>query len=123
MSMWRIVRITREDPATGGLLRGAPETEAGGGGGEGMDHEGEMLFQRDPQLLRAAIHVGPVHGPGEALVLELLHHRADLEAVDAPPGPHQRARRHEAREIVAGGAGAGGPRGRESKKTHSSHTP
>src|SRR5262249_41050154 len=101
MSTWMMVRKEGAGP-TAGLRGGAAETDAGGDGGEGADHEADVLVEIDPELLGPAIHVVAIHRAREALVLELLLHRPRLEPGDGPPRAHEGASGDEARQLVAG---------------------
>src|SRR5215472_16303717 len=102
MSTWMMVREEGAGP-TAGLGGGAGETDAGRHGGEGADHEADVLVEVDSELLGAAIHVVPVHRAREALVLELLLHRARLEPRDGTPRAHEGAGGDETRQLVTGG--------------------
>src|SRR5215467_4000298 len=101
MSTWMMVRKEGAEP-TAGLRGGAGETDAGRDGGEGADHEADVLVEVDAELLGAAIHVVPVHRAREALVLELLLHRAGLEPGDGASRAHEGAGGDEARQLVTG---------------------
>src|SRR3970040_1033540 len=101
MPTWTIVRGAASWP-TAGLRGGSRETDTRRHLHQGADHEVDMLVEVRAQLLGAAVDVLAVDRAGEALVLELLLHRARLEPRDGPSGPHQRARDGEARDLVAG---------------------
>src|SRR5215468_10188086 len=101
MSTWMMVREEGAGP-TAGLGGGAAETDAGRDGGEGADHEADVLVEVDPELLRPPIHVVAIHRPRETLVLELLLHRPRLQAGDGAPGPHEGTGSDEARQLVTG---------------------
>src|SRR5215475_11231712 len=101
MSTWMMVRKEGAGP-TAGLRGGAAETDAGRDGGEGADHEADVLVEVDPELFGPSIHVVAIHRPRETFVLELLLHRPRLQAGDGAPGPHEGAGRDEARQLVTG---------------------
>src|SRR5262245_18082617 len=101
MSTWMMVRKKGAGP-TAGLRGGAAETDAGRDGGEGADHETDVLVEVDTEFLGAPIHVVPVHRAREALVLELLLHRGGLEPGDGAPRAHGSAGVDEARQFVTG---------------------
>src|SRR6266542_4163911 len=99
MSTWMMVREEGAGPTAG--LRRRSETDAGSDGGQGADHEADMLVEIYPQFLRSAVHVVVIHGAGEALVLELLLDRARLESGNGTSGTYERTGGDEARELVA----------------------
>src|SRR5215831_20861546 len=96
--------MVREEGAgpTAGLGGGAAETDAGRDGGEGADHEADVLVEVDSELFRPPIHVVAIHRPRETLVLELLLHRARLEPRDGTPRAHEGAGGDETRQLVTG---------------------
>src|SRR5215813_7742355 len=101
MSTWMMVRKEGAGP-TAELRGGTAETDVGRDGSEGADHEADVLVEVDPELLRTAIHVVPVHRAREALVLELLLRRAGLEPGDGAARAHEGAGGDEARQLVTG---------------------
>src|SRR6266498_17036 len=99
MSTWMMVRGEGAGPTAG--LRRRSETDAARDGGQGADHEADMLVEIYPQLLRSAVHVVAIHRTGKALVLELLLDRARFESGNGTSGTHEGTGGDEARELVA----------------------
>src|SRR5260370_35563060 len=90
--------IERWEEATGS---GPGQSDLGGDGGERVHDEGDVGVELHAELGRSSVDVVAAHGAREALVLELLPHGGRLEPVDHLTPPHQRARVHEARQLVA----------------------
>src|SRR4029077_7786042 len=70
------------------------ETDFRGHGAQSRNDEGDVGVEIHAELLGAAVDVVAVHGPGEALVLELLAHRGRLKAGDDLARPHERTGVH-----------------------------
>src|SRR4029453_4626834 len=100
MSTWMMVREKGAGP-TAGLRRWSAEADAGSHRGQCGDHEADVLVEVHAELFRSTVHVVTIHGAGEALVLELLLHRARLEPGDGAAGTHKSAGGDEARQLVA----------------------
>src|SRR5438874_2029084 len=103
MSTWMMVRADVVPEATDRPRgRASTQPEARGDSGQGLDDEGDVLVEIHRELGGAAVHVVAVHGPREGLVPELLLDRRRLEPRDGPARPDQRARCHEAGQLIAG---------------------
>src|ERR1700730_6130184 len=99
MSTCAMVRGPASWP-TAVLGRPARETDAGRNRGQGGDDEDDVLVEIHAELLGAAVDVLPIHRAREALVLELLPHRARLEAGNNAPGADKGTRGDEAGQLV-----------------------
>src|SRR5439155_15392796 len=66
-----------------------------------LDHVRDVLVELEAEQLGALRDLVAVDARGERRLLQLLAHRLRLHRLD-PVGPHVAARRHEARELVAG---------------------
>src|SRR2546423_124569 len=80
---------------------GPGQSDLGGDGGERVHDEGDVGVELHAELGRSAVDVVAVHGAREALVLEFLAHGSGFEPVDHLARAHQRARVHEAGQLVA----------------------
>src|SRR5262245_35051276 len=69
-------------------------------GPQGVDHEPEVVVERNAEQIGTGHDLGAVDRGGEALVLEALLHRRWLQAGDAV-GANEAARHHKAGWFVA----------------------
>src|SRR5437667_2385142 len=65
------------------------------------NHVGDVLLERQPELLRAAAEILALDAAGERFILHALHHRGLLQVENALARPHERCGGDESRHFIA----------------------